>query len=266
MSDYGFATKDLNGNNAINAKNPIFGFDMGHRPMAFKTFHITDAKEPDIHTGNVTTPNPSGTGWSYGTNMDCGVIKELVKKTEHGYNFRPVGYATVTGTLKRTSRVQLTQTQRAGTWGGNYNRTFVIDEDRVNDLIPTQNNQAYWTTTSVFDSFPGSVASLKQTDFAGTIWSYEYPKGYFVGEWGQESFWTYHLSDSPISVEFDEKYIYIYQLRTWSDTIRRCKLYSSYYGRVTDDIQERVKISARFAGSTYDVTIYLCPYPLKELL
>ena len=34
MSDYGFATKDQNGDNAINAKNPIFGFDMGHRPMA----------------------------------------------------------------------------------------------------------------------------------------------------------------------------------------------------------------------------------------
>lgn len=44
MSDYGFATKDQNGDNAINAKNPIFGFDMGHRPMAFKTFRFNDAK------------------------------------------------------------------------------------------------------------------------------------------------------------------------------------------------------------------------------
>ena len=58
MSDYGFATKDQNGDNAINAKNPIFGFDMGHRPMAFKTFRFNDAKTYPIHTGSPATPNP----------------------------------------------------------------------------------------------------------------------------------------------------------------------------------------------------------------
>ena len=37
MSDYGFATKDQNGDTAINAKNPIFGFDMGVKGAAIAT-------------------------------------------------------------------------------------------------------------------------------------------------------------------------------------------------------------------------------------
>ena len=44
MSDYGFKTHDNTGKIAINAKNPIFGFDMGHKPRGFKTFRFTDAK------------------------------------------------------------------------------------------------------------------------------------------------------------------------------------------------------------------------------
>lgn len=266
MSDYGFATKDPAGNVAINAKNPIFGFDMGHRPMAFKTFRFTDAKEPPIHTGNPGTPNPSGTGWSSGETLDGGNIVELVKKVKHGYNFRPVGYAVVTGTKKLSRRIQITQTQRSGTWGGNYTKTFNTASESY-ELTPNQFNKAIVIDTGF--GFPGSVASLEPTDFSGTIWSYEYPKSVFCygSPWGTE-LWNPKDTqiDEPMFVEFDDEYIYFYRQWSWSDSIRRCKLYSSYYGRVTDDIQERVKISASFVGSTFDVTVYLCPYPLKELL
>lgn len=266
MSDYGFATKDQNGNTAINAKNPIFGFDMGHRPMAFKTFRFRDVKTPPIHTGNVPTPNPNPVdSWGYAQNADVGEVKELIKKVKHGYNFRPVGYATITGTWKISSRVQITQTQRAGTWGGNYTKTLIVDDRPSRDLVPNQFNFPWVADTSVSGNFPGSAVSLNPEDFSGTIWSYEYPKGVFCYSepWGAEG-WFPTQSDCPIWVEFDDEYIYFYRQWSWSDTIRRCKFV--YGGTIYDDIQERVKASSSFSGSQFDVTVYLCPYPLKELL
>ena len=48
MSDYGFKTVKTNKNGgkdtAINAKFPMMGFDMSHRPSAYVSFHISDVK------------------------------------------------------------------------------------------------------------------------------------------------------------------------------------------------------------------------------
>lgn len=265
MSDYGFKTHDDTGKIAINAKNPIFGFDMGHKPRAFKTFRFTDAKQSPIHTGSVATPNPTpSNSWGWAQNMDSGVVKELIKKVKHGYNFRPVGYAVITGTWKTQSRVQITQTQRAGSYGGNYTRTFTKTGQKSDwDLIPNQFNYPWIADTGV--SFPGSVVSLDASDFSGTNWSYEYPKSIMtqMAPWGTNG-WITTVEDIPIWVEFDDEYIYFYRQWSWSDTIRRCKF--TWNGTTDQDIQERVKVSAQFVGSVFNVTVYLCPFPLKELL
>ena len=108
MSDYGFKTSDDNRATVLNAKNPIFGFDMQHTPRAFKTFHIVDTKTSPIHTGSVATPDPQPVNsWGYAQNMDYGTIRELIKKVKHGYPFRPVGYATISGTMKYSLNVQV---------------------------------------------------------------------------------------------------------------------------------------------------------------
>ena len=174
MSDYGFATKDQNGDNAINAKNPIFGFDMGHRPMAFKTFRFNDAKTYPIQTGNPATPNPQPVNsWDYAETQSSGEIIETLLKVKHGYNFRPVGYAVITGTWKISSRVQITQTQRAGTWGGNYTKTLIKDIESY-ELTPNQFNHIWISDTGV-SPMSGSMVTLTPTDFSCTIWSYDYP-------------------------------------------------------------------------------------------
>lgn len=265
MSDYGFKTHDDTGKIAINAKNPIFGFDMGHKPRAFKTFRFTDAKESPIHTGSVATPNPTPSdSWGWAQNMDSGVVKELIKKVKHGYNFRPVGYAVITGTWKTQSRVQITQTQRAGSYGGDYTRTFTKTGQHPDwDLIPNQFNQPWIAYTGVLS--PGSVVSLDASDFSGTNWSYEYPEYIMtqMAPWGAGG-QLVTIEDIPIWVEFDDEYIYFYRQWSWSDTIRRAKF--TYGGSTSDDIQERVKVSAQFVGSVFNVTVYLCPFPLRELL
>lgn len=266
MSDYGFKTHDDTGKIAINAKNPIFGFDMGHNPRAFKTFRFTDAKESPIHTGSVATPNPTTPNtWDWAQNTDSGVVKELIKQVKHGYNFRPVGYAVITGTRKTQSRVQITQTQRAGSYGGNYTRTFTKTDGRHPDmaLIPNPFNYPWTAQTGVVPQ--GATVVLDASDFSGTNWAYEYPKNVMTQmayQWKPDG--TTTGGDIPIWVEFDDEYIYFYRQWTWSDTIRRCKF--TWDGATSDDIQERVKVSAQFVGSVFNVTVYLCPFPLKELL
>lgn len=263
MSDYGFATKDQNGDNAINAKNPIFGFDMGHRPIAFKTFRFNDAKTYPIQTGSPATPNPQPVdSWGYAETQSSGEIFETLLKVKHGYNFRPVGYAVITGTWKISSRVQITQTQRAGTWGGPYTKTLIKDLQSY-ELTPNQFNHIWISSTGV-TPLSGSMVKLTPTDFSKTIWSYEYPKSIMTNmPWGSE-YGMALKTDDPIWVEFDDQYIYIKRKRSWTDCIRRCKF--TWRGSTSDDIQERVKATAQFTGSQFDVTVYLCPYPLKELL
>ena len=264
MSDYGFATKDQNGDNAINAKNPIFGFDMGHRPMAFKTFRFNDAKTYPIQTGSPATPNPQPVdSWGYAETQSSGEIVETLLKTKHGYNFRPVGYAVITGTWKISSLVQITQTQRAGTWGGYYTKTLIKDIESY-ELTPNQFNHIWVSSTGV-SPMSGSMVALSETDFSNTIWSYNYPKSIMTGmPWGSNGAMFALKDDDPIWVEFDDTYIYVKRKRTWTDCIRRCKF--TYGGTTSQDIQERVKATSQFTGSQFDVTVYLCPYPLKELL
>lgn len=269
MSDYGFATKDENGNIAINAKNPIFGFDMGHSPRAFKTFRITDAKTSPFHTASISTPNPQPVdSWGYDETSDWGVIKELVKKVKHGYNFRPVGYATISGSLKTSVHITFTQTQRAGSYGGNYTRTFTKNQNAGKTEILTPNMTGHiWFPFTDYPSYAPPVAELTASDFSGTKWAYEYPKSIMTMPYGplyDVNFINQYYLPDPISVEIDKEYIYIYRTYFWSDTIRRAKFVWS--GKTDQDIQERVKVATQYTGSVYNITVYLCPYPIEELL
>lgn len=267
MSDYGFKTNDATNKIALNAKNPIFGFDMGHKPRAFKTFRITDAKINNPVDGGTPVPTPVWQeGWTTAENSRTGIVRELIRKVEHGYNFRPVGYATITGTLKWGRRIKITQTQYAGSWGGNYSRTFDNNTDVFNPsqaniatLIPCPFNKIWLNVTSPGTFGPKTI--LNPSDFTGTTWNYgiEY---YFASFYGEYSF--DFSTESPIEIEIDDKYIYFYRKFAWWDEIRRAQMIVNNYKY--DDLQERVQIVDHFSGSQYNVTVYLCPYPLKELL
>lgn len=266
MSDYGFKTFDESETIALNAKNPIFGFDMGHKPRAFKTFRITDAKQSPIHTGNPGQPNPQPVdSWGWDEKSDHGVIRELVKRVKHGYNFRPVGYAVITGTLKCSTHIQFTQTQYAGDYGGNYSRTLT-KQNSMGDIILTPNvsGKAWFPYTGISAFAP--IATLTESDFSGTTWAYPYQKNIMTMPYPSDQM---SLGDmlglpNPIEVVIDDQYINFYRTHWWSDSIRRAKF--TYGGTVYDDLQERVKVSTQFTGSVYNITVYLCPFPLKELL
>ena len=269
MSDYGFKTSDNNRATVLNAKNPIFGFDMQHTPRAFKTFHIVDTKTSPIHTGSVATPNPQPAQYSWGDaqNMDYGTIRELITKVEHGYDFRPVGYATISGTLKYSYNVHFDQTQRAGSYGGNYSKNLTKKKPGSDlSLVPNISGLPFVSTTESGLFLP--TVALTTSDFSGSTWPYPYPRNAMtMYEYGPE--YDPDLGDGTslhncIEVKIDNKYIYFYRTYRWSDTIRRVQYNSG--GTITDDIQERVKVAEQYTGSEYNVTVYLCPFPIEELL
>lgn len=268
MSDYGFKTSDDNRATVLNAKNPIFGFDMQHKPRAFKTFHIVDTKTSPIHTGSVATPDPRPVNsWGYAQNMDYGVIRELITRVKHGYPFRPVGYATISGTMKYSFNVHFDQTQRAGSYGGNYSKNLTKTKPQTEFiLVPNMSGIPYAVVTGAAVFVPS--ITITEQDFSGSLWPYPYPKQVmtlnaygpiFAPELTNES-----GTPKCIEVEIDDEYIYFYRSYAWSDTIRRAKF--TYNGSTSEDIQERVKISEQYTGSEYNVTVYLCPFPIEELL
>lgn len=268
MSDYGFKTSDDNRATVLNAKNPIFGFDMQHTPRAFKTFHIVDTKTSPIHTGSVATPNPQPSNtWGYAQNVDYGTIRELITQVKHGYPFRPVGYATISGTMKYSLNVHFDQTQRAGSYGGDYSKNLTKTKGQTDYiLVPNMSGIPYASITGS-NIFTPSV-NLTEQDFSGSLWPYDYPKQVmtlmaFGPTYAPE---LESASGMPkcIEVEIDDEYIYFYRSYGWSDTIRRAKFV--WDGSTSQDIQERVKISEQYTGSEYNVTVYLCPFPLEELL
>lgn len=268
MSDYGFKTTDDNRATVLNAKNPIFGFDMQHTPRAFKTFHIVDTKTSPIHTGSVATPNPQpSNSWGYAQNMDYGTIRELITKVKHGYPFRPVGYATISGTMKYSLYVHFDQTQRAGSYGGNYSKNLTKTKGQTDYiLVPNMSGIPYAAITGS-SMFTPSV-NLTEQDFSGSLWPYDYPRQVMTLMAFGPTYAPELESESGmpkcIEVEIDDEYIYFYRSYGWSDTIRRAKF--TYNGSTSQDIQERVKISEQYTGSEYNVTVYLCPFPIEELL
>lgn len=271
MSDYGFKTSDNNRATVLNAKNPIFGFDMRHKPRAFKTFHIVDTKTSPIHTGSVSVPSiQTGTySWAWNENIDASSVRELVARVKHGYDFRPVGYASISGTLKYSLNVRIQQTQVAGSYGGNYTKNLTAQKGKPQlVLVPNISGTPFASETGVglFDA----TADLTAADFSGTVWPWTYPKNIMTGQgygpaYHPEFGFDLVFCPKAIEVTIDDEYIYFYRNYIWSDTIRRV-IYKDGNGNITDDLRERVKVSEQFTGSEYNVTVYLCPFPLEELL
>lgn len=268
MSDYGFKTTDDNRASVLNAKNPMFGFDMQHTPRAFKTFHIVDTKTSPIHTGTVQTPDPQPYNtWDYADDMDYGTIRELITKVKHGYNFRPVGYATISGTLKYSLNVRIEQTQRAGSYGGNYTKNLTKTKGETDYiLVPNMSGVPFASVTDSGIFIP--TVNLTEQDFSGTTWASDFPRQVMTlieyGPYYAPELLTENGLPKSIEVEIDDEYIYFYRSYNWSDTIRRAKFV--WNGTVDQDIQERVKIAEQYTGSEYNVTVYLCPFPIEELL
>lgn len=307
MSDYGFKTVKGNKNGgkdtAINAKFPMMGFDMGHRPSAYITFHISDTKTNPIanasNTPGYVAPSsivnnlagigigfydPQGRVWQMqgGSNKTSGFVKELIYEYEHGYNFRPACYGTITGSLNLQTTTNAIGTPISGKYyfNGNlsnsnwnlmsaFNTTSTSRSQGFNDgnLFPymngmrtiyggTLNNHMFhymmWasdvpSTSTTNTSVKDGIARLTTLYFNNTV----------SGEY-------------PYSFEVDDKYIRIYRTYYWSEVYGRLYFDHTFYDsgynyRYVIEDYVRAKQVEQLAGSEVDITIMLFPYKMEDL-
>lgn len=282
MSDYGFATYDEKNPKkrlgTINSKWPIFGPKYADIGRAFKTIHIVDTYTPNYKTGAATPSIPSG-GY-YGTTEKRWAEKQLIHQFEHGYNFRPVGYATFSGSLVINVKCTITQneviTGNTSPYGGNFTLNGLATQ--TIPLLPDVRRQmkaSYVSTTyspvelAIGNYFFGIDDSngyggyyrrdiIVPNSCIGAIKRDYTVAGYYEGE-----------PDAPYKIEIDDKYVKIYRNVFWLDFwLKWYSSYTSSYSQYnyTHSINDRIKGATYYTGSDIDCTIYLAPYSLEDLI
>ena len=266
MSDYGFATYDSKSGKkiegSVNSKWPIFGPDYSDIKRAFKTVHIIDTKQYSYRTSSsVVLPSASRNSIS----QYHGYEKVLVATIPHGYKKRPLGYAIISGSFVKNTRGKWAYTRQTDYYnffppsatlygvgvetgnmqnavGGMLRPTENAGDYTVFGMNPYSNcnisypNDSYWYMVDNYYSIPGDNSSLED----------------FMGQ-----------DRPPYEIEIDDNNVYLYRYYYWSDVYKRDYYYDS---RVIWDLRARMQGIVDYAGSEFDLTIYLCPYSMEDLL
>lgn len=281
MSDYGFATYDEKNPKkrlgTINSKWPIFGPKYADIGRAFKTIHIIDTYTPSYKTGAATPSIPSG-GY-FGSTEKRWTEKQFIHQFEHGYNFRPIGYATFCGNLVINVKCTITQkeviTGNASSCGGNFTlnglaiQNISLLPDVRRQMKASYTSTAYSSTEMAIgnyffgiqdsDGYGGGRSDIIVPDSCISAIKRDYTvAGRSAGD-----------PSSPYIVEIDEKYVKIYRNVFWLDFW--LKWYDSYTSssstyNYTHSIDDRIKGATYYTGSDLDCTIYLAPYSMEDLL
>ena len=271
MSNYGFATYDEKKKNrlqgVVNSKWPIFGPKYSDIKHAFKTVHITDTYQQDFVVGpNVRVPDPQGgsQGTGYSTSIERGVIRQLVATIPHGYGFRPLGYIQFSGTIQQNTRCKW-KYDSVVDYAGNWLPSLAPIYGNSNKPVDYISNPALIFPIEGSSYVPGygsfSVA-YPPTGYGGVYYYLTNPNGL----WIVDALDPNYKGFMPYEVEIDEENVYIYRNTYWLDQIGRFYQWDTYYQLIRTDQRARSQGVMDWAGSSIDLTIYLCPYKLEDLL
>ena len=277
MSNYGFVTYDPHRKNRklgiINSKWPIFGPRYRDISTCYKTFHISDRTTNVASAVNLNPSTPSNMGSSYKKFSE----NQEVFRVEHGFKKRPLGYATFVGNVVKNTRCYINQYHENGSaaYGGDFTLNGVNTA-----VIPTVSSlqgelEGAYTSTS-YDVYSNTMRDTVFTVYDGSTY---FPRGNLLVPSGTPSRvkTTYVLpwvdpeypDDDPVPgrgqslppyyVEIDDKYVILYRRLYKIDWLFRTDSGST---RVYD----RVKGVSDYAGTELDMTVYLCPYSMEDLL
>lgn len=290
--NYGLATFDERTGRVamkINSKWPVYGPEYKNIASQFRTIHISDTKQFAIQTYSGLPMPPTNLTWAnglkYGVAGHFSQIVEVMAKWEHGLGFKPMGYATYSGSLSRQTRANAVQTSPTGELGGNWTvNTVKVDKGEmlpdvrgamattiggagiafyfwdVNYVgLTTLPNEVYWTGNWVVVPSGTIPLILEESsyDLHNKTW----------GELGLTDRWNFDANQRscPYYVEFDEKYVTVYRRVFWGDKI--VNLFDPVYASSSsNNITCRVKAIEDWAGSEVDVNVYIVPYRLEDLL
>lgn len=268
MSDYGFATYDeksgkrLEG--VVNSKWPIFGPSYKQIKRAFRTIHFTDTQQYTFQTSSsvVLPPAQSSAISEYHAHE-----KVLIATIPHGFKKRPAGYVSISGRFVKNKRCR---------W------EYVRSYDRWNFYPPSMTLNGIVTKSGNMQSFIGGYLRPTTDDGGISAFNDNYYDGYGEGDiaiaypadapgWLANNYYSIPGNNSsvedqngterpPYGVEIDDENVYIYRYWYWSDVYKRDYLDGAW------DVRAREKAVIDYAGSDFDVTLYLCPYTFDDLL
>lgn len=287
MSDYGFATYDgtLKGrlDGVVNSKYPIFGPRYDKIGQMFRTLHIIDNVGQSL--SKVTSaPSYGGSGYS-GRTSKLGSEKKLIAKFEHGLGYRPVGYACINGKIAKTIRCSVQQwasieSSRKSLVGGDFGPLYgtLSTTTEVYPSIETQmhdgnigyGGELLFSGFTVGYSASGSgyptpsISIPTECAWMGYASGSGFWYGNFIQSMNIRSGTDWH--DYPYVVEIDEEYIKVYRKVCWAYYRYRTQENNSGSGRGVYDVKMDLKGIEDYSGSEFDMTFYLCPYKMEDLL
>lgn len=269
MSDYGFKTVKTNKNGgkdtAINAKFPMMGFDMSHRPSAYVSFHISDVKTNPLadasNTPGYTAPSSTVSNLSNlnygiydpydgslhpllgGANKTSGYVKELIYEYKHGYNFRPACYGTITGSLNLQTTTNAIGTPVAGNsyYNGNLNNS---NWNLMTAFNTTTTEPQVFKDGSLFPYMNGMMSissggeALNAHHFEYGMLASDVPSASSnkeIVQNGIHSLTSAHFhniifgGEYPYSFEVDNECIRIYRTYYWSEVYGRLYFDQTFY-------------------------------------
>lgn len=276
-SNYGFKIMGKGRQVSLNGKWPIIGFDIGKLETTFRTTRINDSSVNDFYPSGNDIPdysalNPAG----FGVNERSGVVRELVTKYEHGYDYRPMGYWTVSGTMNLQGKTTMSQTASGteSSWSGGtypspvertyrlgqYNQSLPLTPEIGKISLPTITTSGnlrnlYWLSATIGSNASCDLVIPSGNPLYGTYYlEYADPGNNQLGAW--------------IDVEIDEKYVYIYMNYAWWDKWYRYAFRGNDGNIYPDvfDVQWRVQSVAETTGSVFDVNVYLTPHKIEEAI
>ena len=284
MADYGFATYDPRTQRIegmVNSKYPIFGARYDKIKTSFRTVHINETYTQPFQTASLSQP-PASAG-QVTQNGFYAYEKTLIKRFEHKLGTTPLGYWIGVGTVTKNTRMSLEFSNLDDSHSlfpasfsatGTRSKTFSVSGAAGQAMLDSSGQ-------SMTDEFKVNMMTIGTSGDVNIIVPNNYPLqlndnlGYGGGYQeipGDNSSQPDYYSGTaparwPYIVEVDDKYVSIYRLTYW------CDIWSRYYQdtydqgvHVTWDEQARSKGAIDFAGSSVDITIYLCPYSMEDLL
>lgn len=270
MNDYGFMTYDESGKKiqgSVNSKWPIFGPKYGNIRNAFRTVHFTDLTQYDFRTSSsVVLPGELEMGISEYHAYE----KVLVAAIPHEYKKRPVGYATIAGTFVKNTR---------GKWA--YKR----EVDYYSDFPPSDTLYGVGPISGNMQNSAGTM--IRATNSSGTMSTFNinaftdanitYPTSQYEAVFRWLTLNTFSIPGNnsstadyvgyyraPYAIEIDDENVYLYRYYYWCDVYKRHFYRDST--RVVRDLRARMQGVIDYAGSDFDLTIYLCPYNMEDLI
>lgn len=266
MRNYGFATYDpatQRQEGIVNSKFPIFGPKYNDIKRAFRTIHITDTyQQPFVASPNVSLP-PRSTSQSYqespsDSDAARGVNRVLVATIPHGYKKRPLGYATISGTIVHNVRSRWTYTN-AVDYSGQWAPSATLTNADTKSVPVLSAADGYLSPTTYWGDFGPFYFNRFSVPYPSNVYYYlKNPYGLNI---------TPDLTVvTPYTVEIDDTNVYIYRNTYWCDKYGRFAYWYSYYNRWDSDVYARSQGAVDWQGSSFDLTLYLCPYSMEDLL